>query len=188
MYLKINKSEHVWGVWPGFSWFWIGLLSVFFSPGRDLLVHSDRFLRHQLRPHHHHPLHVPRHILLLRWGNSWNSTIWGEQRSLNISSPLEYGPLRRKLENVTHDATYVCLWWCVFLLTGVNQFCQDIIDMICTCPPWCTKVLWYFKACWVFCTPLLLLVGVLTKRSLVVIHGSAMVPCPMCFTLWFQFW
>ncbi|KAK1882786.1 Sodium-dependent proline transporter [Dissostichus eleginoides] len=40
---------------------------------------------------------------------------------------------------------------------GVNQFCQDIIDMIRHCPPWCTKVLYYFKACWVFCTPFLLL-------------------------------
>ncbi|KAJ4929816.1 hypothetical protein JOQ06_018837 [Pogonophryne albipinna] len=40
---------------------------------------------------------------------------------------------------------------------GVNQFCQDIIDMIRHCPPWCTKVLYYFKACWVFCTPCLLL-------------------------------
>ncbi|KAK6322304.1 hypothetical protein J4Q44_G00070960 [Coregonus suidteri] len=41
--------------------------------------------------------------------------------------------------------------------TGVNQFRQDIIDMICLCPPWCRKVLLYFKACWVFCTPFLLL-------------------------------
>lgn len=40
---------------------------------------------------------------------------------------------------------------------GVNQFCQDILDMICHCPPWCGKVLIYFKACWVFCTPFLLL-------------------------------
>lgn len=42
---------------------------------------------------------------------------------------------------------------------GVNQFCQDILDMICHCPPWCSKVLLYFKACWVFCTPFLLLVS-----------------------------
>ncbi|XP_077596716.1 sodium-dependent proline transporter [Stigmatopora nigra] len=40
---------------------------------------------------------------------------------------------------------------------GVNQFCQDIIDMIRHCPPWCSKVLLYFKACWVFFTPFLLL-------------------------------
>uniref|UniRef100_A0A8C5M3Y1 Transporter n=1 Tax=Leptobrachium leishanense TaxID=445787 RepID=A0A8C5M3Y1_9ANUR len=40
---------------------------------------------------------------------------------------------------------------------GVNQFCQDIIDMVCRCPPWCTKLLWYFKACWVFFTPGLLM-------------------------------
>lgn len=50
---------------------------------------------------------------------------------------------------------FMCLGISFFY--GVNQFCQDIVDMICTCPPWCTKVLWYFKACWVFCTPLLLL-------------------------------
>lgn len=43
---------------------------------------------------------------------------------------------------------------------GVNQFCQDIIDMIRHCPPWCSKVLLYFKACWVFCTPFLLLVSI----------------------------
>uniref|UniRef100_A0AAX7TNA2 Transporter n=1 Tax=Astatotilapia calliptera TaxID=8154 RepID=A0AAX7TNA2_ASTCA len=41
----------------------------------------------------------------------------------------------------------------------VNQFCQDILDMIRHCPPWCGKVLIYFKACWVFCTPFLLLVS-----------------------------
>uniref|UniRef100_A0A671VU99 Transporter n=1 Tax=Sparus aurata TaxID=8175 RepID=A0A671VU99_SPAAU len=40
-----------------------------------------------------------------------------------------------------------------------NQFCQDILDMISHCPPWCGKVLLYFKACWVFCTPFLLLVS-----------------------------
>ncbi|TSL04366.1 Sodium-dependent proline transporter [Bagarius yarrelli] len=39
----------------------------------------------------------------------------------------------------------------------VNQFCQDIVDMICPCPSWCTKLLLYFKACWVFCTPFMLL-------------------------------
>ncbi|KAG7484406.1 hypothetical protein MATL_G00049080 [Megalops atlanticus] len=50
---------------------------------------------------------------------------------------------------------FMCLGIAFFY--GVNQFCQDIIDMICRCPPWCTKVLLYFKACWVFCTPFLLL-------------------------------
>ncbi|XP_028321737.1 sodium-dependent proline transporter isoform X5 [Gouania willdenowi] len=35
------------------------------GPGRDLLVHSHRLLQHQLRPHHHHSLHVPGHLLLL---------------------------------------------------------------------------------------------------------------------------
>lgn len=43
--------------------------------------------------------------------------------------------------------------------SGVNQFCQDIVDMICPCPSWCIKLLLYFKACWVFCTPFLLLVS-----------------------------
>ncbi|KAG9265694.1 sodium-dependent proline transporter [Astyanax mexicanus] len=50
---------------------------------------------------------------------------------------------------------FMCLGISFFY--GVNQFCQDIVDMICLCPPWCTKVLLYFKACWVFFTPFLLL-------------------------------
>ncbi|XP_044159859.1 sodium-dependent proline transporter-like isoform X2 [Bufo gargarizans] len=50
---------------------------------------------------------------------------------------------------------FMCLGMAFFY--GVNQFCQDIIDMICRCPPWCTKLLLFFKACWVFCTPVLLL-------------------------------
>ncbi|XP_018586010.2 sodium-dependent proline transporter [Scleropages formosus] len=50
---------------------------------------------------------------------------------------------------------FMCLGISFFY--GVNQFCQDIIDMICRCPPWCSKVLLYFKACWVFCTPFVLL-------------------------------
>ncbi|KAJ0004395.1 hypothetical protein NQD34_010609 [Periophthalmus magnuspinnatus] len=50
---------------------------------------------------------------------------------------------------------FMCLGISFFY--GVNQFCQDIIDMIRHCPPWCTKVLIYFKACWVFFTPFLLL-------------------------------
>lgn len=53
---------------------------------------------------------------------------------------------------------FVCFFLICFLL-GVNQFCQDILDMIRHCPPWCGKVLIYFKACWVFCTPFLLLVS-----------------------------
>ncbi|NWZ31056.1 SC6A7 protein, partial [Asarcornis scutulata] len=40
---------------------------------------------------------------------------------------------------------------------GINQFCQDIRDMICRCPPWCSHMLGYFKVCWVFFTPCLLL-------------------------------
>ncbi|NXJ55259.1 SC6A7 protein, partial [Spizaetus tyrannus] len=40
---------------------------------------------------------------------------------------------------------------------GVNQFCQDIMHMICQCPPWCRYMLGYFKACWAFFTPCLLL-------------------------------
>ncbi|NXK99565.1 SC6A7 protein, partial [Mesembrinibis cayennensis] len=40
---------------------------------------------------------------------------------------------------------------------GVNQFCQDIVDMICRCPPWCSHMLGYFKLCWLFFTPCLLL-------------------------------
>lgn len=64
-------------------------------------------------------------------------------------------------ELFSHTAS--CLFLiCMDLLTfppGVNQFCQDILDMIRHCPPWCGKVLLYFKACWVFCTPFLLLVS-----------------------------
>uniref|UniRef100_H3D2K3 Solute carrier family 6 member 7 n=1 Tax=Tetraodon nigroviridis TaxID=99883 RepID=H3D2K3_TETNG len=52
-------------------------------------------------------------------------------------------------------ALFMCLGISFFY--GVNQFCQDIIDMICHCPPWCSKVLLYFKACWIVFTPFLLL-------------------------------
>ncbi|KAG8453152.1 hypothetical protein GDO86_004827 [Hymenochirus boettgeri] len=53
----------------------------------------------------------------------------------------------------------ITLFMCIGIafFYGVNQFCQDIIDMVSSCPPWCTKLLWYFKACWVFITPVLLL-------------------------------
>uniref|UniRef100_A0A8C5E6D6 Transporter n=1 Tax=Gouania willdenowi TaxID=441366 RepID=A0A8C5E6D6_GOUWI len=50
---------------------------------------------------------------------------------------------------------FMCLGISFFY--GVNQFCQDIVDMIPLCPPWCRRLLLYFKACWVFCTPFLLL-------------------------------
>lgn len=42
---------------------------------------------------------------------------------------------------------------------GVNRFCQDIVDMIGQCPPWCSQLVPYFKACWVIFTPGMLLVG-----------------------------
>lgn len=42
---------------------------------------------------------------------------------------------------------------------GVNQFCQDIVDMIRQCPPWCSQLVPYFKACWVIFTPGMLLVS-----------------------------
>lgn len=41
----------------------------------------------------------------------------------------------------------------------MNQFCRDIVDMICLCPPWCSHALGYFRACWAFLTPCLLLVS-----------------------------
>lgn len=52
----------------------------------------------------------------------------------------------------------ITLFMCIGIsfFYGVNQFCQDIVDMICRCPPWCTKMLLYFKACWVVFTPFLL--------------------------------
>ncbi|NXE14590.1 SC6A7 protein, partial [Lophotis ruficrista] len=40
---------------------------------------------------------------------------------------------------------------------GVDQFCRDIVDMICRCPPWCSRMLGYFRLCWAFFTPCLLL-------------------------------
>ncbi|XP_072849442.2 sodium-dependent proline transporter isoform X3 [Pogona vitticeps] len=52
-------------------------------------------------------------------------------------------------------ALFMCLGVAVFY--GVNQFCQDIVDMISPCPPWCHRLVLYFKACWVVCTPGLLL-------------------------------
>ncbi|XP_050778424.1 sodium-dependent proline transporter-like isoform X1 [Gopherus flavomarginatus] len=53
----------------------------------------------------------------------------------------------------------ITLFMCIGIafFYGVNQFCRDIVDMICRCPPWCSKLLLYFKACWVFITPCLLL-------------------------------
>uniref|UniRef100_A0A8C0QJY6 Transporter n=1 Tax=Chelonoidis abingdonii TaxID=106734 RepID=A0A8C0QJY6_CHEAB len=45
----------------------------------------------------------------------------------------------------------------IITLFMLNQFCRDIVDMICRCPPWCSKLVLYFKACWVFITPCLLL-------------------------------
>uniref|UniRef100_A0A3P9K0N8 Transporter n=1 Tax=Oryzias latipes TaxID=8090 RepID=A0A3P9K0N8_ORYLA len=53
----------------------------------------------------------------------------------------------------------ITLFMCIGIsfFYGVNQFCQDILDMIRHCPPWCSKVLIYFKACWCFFTPFLLM-------------------------------
>uniref|UniRef100_A0AAY5KIM0 Transporter n=1 Tax=Esox lucius TaxID=8010 RepID=A0AAY5KIM0_ESOLU len=51
---------------------------------------------------------------------------------------------------------FMCLGISFFY--GVNQFCQDIIDMICLCPPWCSKVLLYFKACWISLTLMLYII------------------------------
>ncbi|XP_039214656.1 sodium-dependent proline transporter-like isoform X2 [Crotalus tigris] len=52
-------------------------------------------------------------------------------------------------------ALFMCLGVAFFY--GVNQFCQDIVDMIRLCPPWCRQVVPYFKACWVIFTPGMLL-------------------------------
>ncbi|KAJ3589803.1 hypothetical protein NHX12_010644 [Muraenolepis orangiensis] len=52
-------------------------------------------------------------------------------------------------------ALFMCIGMSFFY--GINQFCQDILDMIGHCPKWCSKVLCYFKACWVVITPFLLL-------------------------------
>ncbi|XP_072118537.1 sodium-dependent proline transporter isoform X2 [Mobula birostris] len=50
---------------------------------------------------------------------------------------------------------FMCLGIAFFY--GVNQFCEDIIDMLRLCPPWYSRLLIYFKACWALFTPLLLL-------------------------------
>ncbi|NXJ99562.1 SC6A7 protein, partial [Corythaixoides concolor] len=52
-------------------------------------------------------------------------------------------------------ALFMCLG--IAFCYGVNQFCQDIVDMICRCPPWCRHMLGYCKVCWAFLTPCLLL-------------------------------
>ncbi|XP_034972302.1 sodium-dependent proline transporter isoform X2 [Zootoca vivipara] len=52
-------------------------------------------------------------------------------------------------------ALFMCLG--VTFFYGINKFCQDIVDMICRCPPWCSQLVLYFKACWVVFTPGLLL-------------------------------
>ncbi|NXL49580.1 SC6A7 protein, partial [Podilymbus podiceps] len=52
-------------------------------------------------------------------------------------------------------ALFMCLG--IAFCYGVNQFCHDITDMICLCPPWCSHMLGYFKVCWAFFTPCLLL-------------------------------
>ncbi|NXT23891.1 SC6A7 protein, partial [Syrrhaptes paradoxus] len=52
-------------------------------------------------------------------------------------------------------ALFMCLG--IAFCYGVDQFCRDIVDMICRCPPWCSRVLGYFRLCWSFFTPCLLL-------------------------------
>ncbi|NXL87751.1 SC6A7 protein, partial [Alectura lathami] len=51
----------------------------------------------------------------------------------------------------------LCMCVGIAFCYGTKRFCQDITDMICRCPPWCSRVLGYFKVCWVFFTPCLLL-------------------------------
>ncbi|XP_032075566.1 sodium-dependent proline transporter-like [Thamnophis elegans] len=52
-------------------------------------------------------------------------------------------------------ALFMCLGVAFFY--GVNQFCQDIVDMIRQCPPWCSRLVPYFRTCWVIVTPATLL-------------------------------
>ncbi|XP_070605459.1 sodium-dependent proline transporter-like isoform X2 [Erythrolamprus reginae] len=52
-------------------------------------------------------------------------------------------------------ALFMCLG--VAFVYGVDQFCQDIVDMIGQCPAWCSQLVPYFKACWVIFTPGMLL-------------------------------
>lgn len=106
-------------------------------------------------------LHCPiKFQLFLNWGNTTTQILSSFFLKCYTFIVLLF------LITQTHSMLYPVIWIsCLFLiciwifLSGVNQFCQDIIDMICHCPPWCSKVLLYFKACWVFCTPFLLLVS-----------------------------
>ncbi|XP_054669871.1 sodium-dependent proline transporter-like [Grus americana] len=53
-------------------------------------------------------------------------------------------------------ALFMCLG--ITFCYGVKQFCQDIMDMIRQCPAWYSHMLNYFKVCWIFFTPCLLLI------------------------------
>ncbi|XP_068455943.1 sodium-dependent proline transporter isoform X2 [Clinocottus analis] len=94
-------------------------------------------------------------------------TLFGNMEGITTAVLDEFPHLRT---NALHKSLFLgALCFCFYLMglllvtnvsglhCRVNQFCQDIIDMICPCPVWCVKVLLYFKACWVFFTPFLLL-------------------------------
>uniref|UniRef100_A0A8C4ITE6 Transporter n=1 Tax=Dicentrarchus labrax TaxID=13489 RepID=A0A8C4ITE6_DICLA len=90
-------------------------------------------------------------------------TLFGNMEGITTAVLDEFPQLRT---NTLHKSLFLgALCFCFYLMglllvtDVINQFCQDILDMICHCPPWCGKVLLYFKACWVFCTPFLLLVS-----------------------------
>ncbi|XP_075598860.1 sodium-dependent proline transporter-like isoform X1 [Balearica regulorum gibbericeps] len=53
-------------------------------------------------------------------------------------------------------AFFMCLG--ITFCYGLKQFCQDIMDMIHQCPAWYSHMLNYFKVCWIFFTPCLLLI------------------------------
>uniref|UniRef100_A0A8C6M482 Transporter n=1 Tax=Nothobranchius furzeri TaxID=105023 RepID=A0A8C6M482_NOTFU len=96
-------------------------------------------------------------------------TLFGNMEGITTAVLDEFPNLRR---NTLHKSMFLGALCFTFYLMGlllvtnvslllfniINQFCQDIIDMIRHCPPWCSKLLIYFKACWVFGTPFLLMV------------------------------
>nr|DBA32199.1 TPA: hypothetical protein GDO54_000008 [Pyxicephalus adspersus] len=83
-------------------------------------------------------------------------TLFGNMEGITTAILDEF-PALRDWKRKTMFLGALCFFFYLMGLLLVTEFCQDIVDMVCRCPPWCTKLLFYFKACWVFCTPVLLL-------------------------------
>ncbi|XP_053161958.1 sodium-dependent proline transporter-like [Hemicordylus capensis] len=98
-------------------------------------------------------------------GTSWQSPLpWscGAPQNAHLCQAQVLPDPRGQGRNVVWVASATeictsCTCWRGVECAGVTQFCQDIVDMIRCCPPWCSKLVLYFKACWVLFTPGLLL-------------------------------